>query len=691
MRVVLLILILIVGSTIFLNAQDWSKQTKKADEAFKYYEYFAAIELYKEAYSKAENKPEKAYITFQIAQCYRFINDTRKAEVKYKSAIAKKYEDPIAYLYYADMLKINEKYSEAEIQYKEYLKHVPDDPLGLLGVKSCALAAEWYENPTRYKIDNIKEINSKQSDFAPAFANDDYRLLYFTSTRKGIHPEKINKVTGQNFTDIFETKFNNKEEWEEPTPLNDTINSTSDEGTPFLSKDGTNMYFVRCKVDKKEKLGCMIYTSNRPAGGEWTTTEVIPIAADSISVGQPSVTADQCTLYFVSSGFRKSRGMRDIWMITRLKPTEPWGEPQNLGDEINTVGNEMYPYIRDNGVLYFASDGHPGMGGLDIFKAVKDSTDKWVVSNMKYPINSSADDFGITFKGETEEGFFTSSRKETTNLKDDEGYPLRIRSRGSDDIYYFELPPLEFSLKGTIMDKESDDPIEEAKIKLIGSDGTMVENTSNEKGKFKFKLIEGNDYLYVVKKEGYLNGKGKLSTNNMEDSRRFMPDIYLSQIGKPIEIENIFYEFAKWDLTEESTKSLKELVQILNDNGNITIELGAHTDMIGNENSNNILSQKRAESVVKYLIDNDIPEDRLTAHGYGESVPKTITKKIAAKYDFLNEGDVLTPDFIKDFEEKAKAAEEPEDEDFIQEKIDIMNQLNRRTEFKVTSTKYIPF
>lgn len=685
-------IIVVLSISFFADAysQNWSKLTQKADESFEYYEFFAAIEMYNDAYKKTEDKFEKAYITFKIAECYRMMNDTKKAETKYRGAIGKKYNDPVIFLHFADMLKYNEKYLEAEEQYKEYLKYKPDDPMGLLGVKSCALAAVWYESPTRYLIANINEVNSKESEFGPAYAKNDYSLMYFTSTRKGIHPVKINKVTGQNFTDLFQSNYSRKEVWEEPTPLNDTINSVYDEGTPALTKDGTSMYFVRCRIVRGEKLGCQIYFASRSAGEDWVSSESVPITADSITVGQPSISEDECTLYFVSSGMKGSVGEKDIWKITRDKPGKPWSDPINLGTEINTASNEMYPYIREDGTLYFASDGHPGMGGLDIFRAKQDSSGKWTIENMKYPINSSADDFGIVFKGDKEEGLFTSSRKESTNVKDIDGNLIGIRGKGSDDIYSFVLPPMEFSLRGTVIDNDTELPVEGAKVQLVGSDGSLVEATSNETGKFKFKLIENNDYLYIVKKEGYLNGKGKLTTNNQEDSKKFTPQIIMSQIGKPIEIENIFYEFAKWDLTEDSKKSLNELVDILNNNGNITIELGAHTDMIGDSVSNMKLSQKRAESVVTYLIEKGISKDRLSAKGYGESVPKTVSRKILNKYDFLKEGDVLTPAFINNFETEALKIEGA-DEDFIKEKTDAMNQLNRRTEFKVISTKYIPF
>ena len=646
-------------SAIAQENEFYSKLTKKADLAFTTHEYFKALNLYKDNLKESTNKYEKAYIQFRIAECYRYINDVVKAEAAYLKAIQKGYHEPIAILYYADMLKINEKYAEAAIQYKEYLKYKPDDAYAQMGYKSCSMAAEWIEYPTRYKIENVKEINSKESDFAPAYANDDYTDIYFTSSRVGSHGEKINPVTGTNFTDIFESNFNKKNQWEKPEAISDTVNSVNDDGTPAFTNNYNELYFTRCHIVRGIKLGCKIYRATRPAGEDWTTCENVPLGSDSINFGHPTISADGLTMYFVSNmpgGF----GGNDIYMATRSSKSKPFSNPVNLGMNINTNGDELYPYIRDNGILYFASNGHPGMGGLDIFKATKNEDGEWVVENMRYPINSSADDFAIIFKKNAEEGLFSSTRK---------------GGKGKDDIYSFYLPPMEFVLQGVVRDATTDKPIKGAKVRIVGSDGTDLDITTLDDGSFKYKLNPHTDYIYLAKKEGYLNQKGKITTAELADSKTFTDVIRLANISNPVEVENIYYDFGKWELRPESKKELNKLIDILHANPNITIELASHTDMVGDSLSNIILSQRRAQSVIDYLIEKGIAKDRLTAKGYGKNVPKTITPHLAQQTGFP-EGTVLTEAFINSLQQ--------------QEQKDLANQLNRRTEFKVTSTNYIP-
>ena len=646
-------------SAIAQENEFYSKLTKKADLAFTTHEYFKALNLYKDNLKESTNKYEKAYIQFRIAECYRYINDVVKAEAAYLKAIQKGYHEPIAILYYADMLKINEKYAEAAIQYKEYLKYKPDDAYAQMGYKSCSMAAEWIEYPTRYKIENVKEINSKESDFAPAYANDDYTDIYFTSSRVGSHGEKINPVTGTNFTDIFESNFNKKNQWEKPEAISDTVNSVNDDGTPAFTNNYNELYFTRCHIVRGIKLGCKIYRATRPAGEDWTTCENVPLGSDSINFGHPTISADGLTMYFVSNmpgGF----GGNDIYMATRSSKSKPFSNPVNLGMNINTNGDELYPYIRDNGILYFASNGHPGMGGLDIFKATKNEDGEWVVENMRYPINSSADDFAIVFKKNAEEGLFSSTRK---------------GGKGKDDIYSFYLPPMEFVLQGVVRDATTDKPIKGAKVRIVGSDGTDLDITTLDDGSFKYKLNPHTDYIYLAKKEGYLNQKGKITTAELADSKTFTDVIRLANISNPVEVENIYYDFGKWELRPESKKELNKLIDILHANPNITIELASHTDMVGDSLSNIILSQRRAQSVIDYLIEKGIAKDRLTAKGYGKNVPKTITPHLAQQTGFP-EGTVLTEAFINSLQQ--------------QEQKDLANQLNRRTEFKVTSTNYIP-
>lgn len=658
-NIFILIVSLITISAAAQQDQFYSKLTKKADLAFTTHEYFKALNLYKDNLKESTNKYEKAYIQFRIAECYRYINDVVKAEAAYLKAIQKGYHEPMAILYYADMLKINEKYADAATQYKEYLKYKPDDVYAQMGYKSCSMAAEWMEYPTRYKIENLKEINSKEGDFAPAYASDDYTNIYFTSSRVGAHGEKINPVTGTNFTDIFESNFNKKNQWEKPETISDTVNSTNDDGTPAFTNNYNELYFTRCHIVRGIKLGCKIYRSTRPAGEDWTTCENVPLGSDSVNFGHPSISADGLTLYFVSNmpgGF----GGNDIYMATRTSKSKPFSNPINMGMNINTSGDELYPYIRDNGILYFASNGHPGMGGLDIFKATKNEDGEWVVENMRYPINSSADDFAIIFKKNAEEGLFSSTRK---------------GGRGKDDIYSFYLPPMEFVLQGVVRDATTDKPIKGAKVRIVGSDGTDLDITTLDDGTFKYKLNPHTDYIYLAKKEGYLNQKGKITTAELADSKTFTDVIRLANISNPVEVENIYYDFGKWELRPESKKELNKLIDILHANPNITIELASHTDMVGDSLSNIILSQRRAQSVIDYLIEKGIAKDRLTAKGYGKNVPKTITPRMAQQTGFP-EGTVLTESFINSLSN--------------QEQKDLANQLNRRTEFKVTSTNYIP-
>ena len=297
------------------------------------------------------------------------------------------------------------------------------------------------------------------------------------------------------------------------------------------------------------------------------------------------------------------------------------------------------------------------MGGLDIFKAVPGPGGTWEIENMKYPVNSSADDFGICFENEREAGFLTSSRK----------------GRG-DDIYMFLLPPLKFSITGMVKNENTDEPIVGANIKSIGSDGITLENTTGEEGEFKFMLKPGTDYVFLAEKEGFLRGKERETTKGKERSTEFNTTIFLPPIDKVIRIDNIFFDFASADLRPESTVSLDKLVETLNDNPNIVIELGSHTDARGNDQFNLELSEKRAQSVVNYLISNGINSDRLVSKGYGETVPKTVDKRDHEAYPFLPEGQVLTEQFINTIE----------DED-LQE---LAHFLNRRTEFKVLETDF---
>lgn len=674
------ILIVLLLSVFLVKAQEFtkSKKTIKADLIYDTNQLLKALDIYKDAYSKAGSKQEKAYIMFQRGQIHRMTLNYKKAASRYKSAITKGYNDPIVVYYYAYMLQTIMKYDEALVQYQKYNDIVPNDSLTEMGIRSCEVSDKWMKSPTRYRIENLRKINSRKGDFAATYGNALGTEVVFTSGRERDGFSKISKVTGQYYTSIFEVYQNRANEWEEVKPLNDTINSKFDDGSPSFSSDFTSMYFTRCRTVKKVYLGCQIYEGKRRPGEYFSSLEIVPITYDSLSVGQPSISKDGKTLYFASD-MPGGIGGRDIWKVERETSNGTFGEPINMGPEINTIGNELYPNIRDNGMLYFASDYHPGMGGMDIFRAIPKG-DSWAIYNLKFPINSSADDFAITFKQGSEDGMFSSSRK-ITEIPNGEEDPIIVKSRGLDDIYAFVLPKMEFSLTGIITDISTEDFVNEAIVEVYGDDGSEMTIKTGAEGRFKYMLKKDVDYVYLIKKKGYLNGKGSVSTMDLDDTKHYKQELSLAKIGAPIELKNTFYEFGKWELTDDSKIQLEKLVKILIDNPNITIELAAHTDMIGDDASNQILSQKRAQSVVDFLISKKINADRLTAMGYGETQAQTISWKVAQSTSF-KEGDVLSPEFVSALEaegdEKTKALQEE------------ANQINRRTEFKIISTRYIP-
>lgn len=637
-------------------ASGQKKKLQKAVDAFEAGEYYDAIDLYKEAYAALQNKELKTDAVFKIAECYRLTNSSELAELWYKKAVGRKYPDPIAVLRYAESMKKNGKYEDAIVEFQKYKELVPDDPHGSLGIKSCELAMQWEENPMGYIIQDMKYFNSRSRDYSPAYARDDYKVVYFTSSRDDADGNKTHGATGQDFSDIFMTKMDRKGKWSVPVPLDSKINTEFEEGTPYFSADYNTMYFTRCEVSKRERLGCQIMVTSRTSDG-WSRPESLGLLPDSLVVAHPAISRDGLTLLFVSD-MEGGYGGHDIWKVTRTNMSGEWSPPENMGDDINTEGDEMFPFMHKDGSIYFASNGHMGMGGLDIFRATEEPGGRWNVENMRSPINSSADDFGIIFEDETERGYFSSTRK----------------GKGNDDIFAFSLPPLRFNIKGIVVDLKTEAVIPDAKVKLIGSDGTTLENKTGSDGTFRYNLKPNTDYIFLASKEGFLNSKGRETTKGQEESKDYRITLEMASIDKPIELPNIFYDFGKWDLRPESMVALDKLVEVLNDNPNITIELGSHTDSRDTEAYNLQLSQKRAQSVIDYLISKGIAADRLTAKGYGESQPKEVDAKTAKLYTFLKEGDVLNDQFINALTNKDEQ--------------EICHQINRRTEMKVLRTDY---
>jgi len=517
------------------------------------------------------------------------------------------------------------------------------------------LAAGWIRNPEAYKVEDLKEINSKESDFSAAYGRNDFGLIYFTSSRDDASGSKTHGATGQSYTDIFESRIDKKSKWSTPVPVA-VINSEFEDGTPSFSADYKEIYYTRCEAGKREQKGCVIMYSKK-SGDTWSDPKNLGLIADSLVAAHPSISPDGSTLYFVSD-IAGGYGKKDIWKVTRTGGGA-WSKPVNLGPDINTPGDELFPYEREDGSLYFSSDGLIGMGGLDIFRAKPQPDGSWTVQNMKSPINSFADDFGITFEGENERGIFSSTRK----------------GKGNDDLYLFELPPLKFNVTGLVKDEKTGLPVSSSTVELIASDANSLQAETGTAGDFKFALKADVDYIFLASKKGYLKGKDRVTTKGQEKSREFMVTILLTPIDNPIELPNILYDFGKWDLRPESMVSLDKLVETLIDNSNVTIELMSHTDSRDTEAYNQDLSQKRAQVVVQYLIEKGIEPERLSAKGYGESTPKIVDQVIASQNTFLKPGTALTEQYINTL--------------LNDEQKELAHQINRRTEFRVLRTDYV--
>lgn len=656
----LVVLAALLSFSTGLYAQN--KRAIRAYETFDAGEYYIAIDQLKDAYQKTTDKDEKLHIAFYIAESYRITDNPDQAELWYGKVVARDYENPLSILYYADALLMNEKYEEAKAQYQRYKGIVPNDPRASDGIMSCEYAMQWIEQPTGYQVEEMRFLNSRNDDYSPFYSRDNYQELFFTSSRDETTGKSEHGATGQGFADIFFSAMDNKGKWSTPLPVDPSINTEAEEGTPVFSSDYATMYFTRCNISKRKTMGCEIYQATRD-GNRWTDIKALPLASDSVVIAHPAISGDELVLYFVSDmeGSTKTpEGTRskDIWMITRPDNNAEWGSPVNLGSPVNTPGDELFPYVHPDGTLYFSSDGHIGMGGLDIFKAEKNDNGQWSVENMKYPMNSPADDFGIVFESERESGYFSSSRRGRTNS----------------DIYSFILPPLRFSVIGVVKDEKTDEIIPEVLVKSIGSDGITLETNTGSNGTFRFNLNPGTDYVFISEKEGYLKGKERESTKGLSQDTEFKTEIYMASIERPIEVENIFFDLDKANLRPESMVALDKLVETLNDNPNIVIELGSHTDARASDSYNIDLSNRRAQSVVNYLIEKGISEDRLVARGYGESRPKTVDKKDHDAYPFLPVGTVLSESFINKLEDEDRQ--------------EMAHFLNRRTEFTVLRTDY---
>ena len=636
--------------TLSLNVSAQKNFLEEADHAlYNEQKYFDAIEMYKKAYTKEKGRDVKAEIIFKIAESYRLSDQAEQAEVWYDKAILARYNDPTSYLHLGEMKKLGGKYDEAIVQFKKYMAEVPEDPRGQQGVTSAEQAQKWLDQPTKYIVEPMSLINSEGYDFSPTFSDKNNDEIIFTSLREGSTGSGVSAVTGQSFADLYQSTRDRKGKWSEPV-LVEGINTESEEGSAVMNKRKNTIFYTKCMVDKKGYFGCKIYQAKKMGSG-FGQEEVIPIGTDSTTIGHPALTEDDKTLIFAAD-LEGGYGGKDLWYVRLISRSKGWSEPINLGPEINTSGHEMFPYIHENGTLYYSSDGLPGMGGLDIFKTDIMGENKWGnPTNLKSPINSYSNDFGIIFDGNNNKGYFTSNRQ---------------GGKGLDDIWSFAEPPLLFVLGGIVKDLETGEPLVAATITLVGTDGSTAEAETDAAGTFEFADNAGDPYInpetsysLSVKKPGYLNAKGNETTVGLEESKRFAHLYELQPITKdPIKLPEILYEFNKTTLTDQAKDSLNYLYRIMADNPNITIELKANTDSRGSDSYNLKLSQGRAESAVNYLVSLGIEKERMEPKGYGE-----------------------TALLISDAEINKLATEEERE---------AAHQLNRRTEFSILRTDYIP-
>jgi peptidoglycan-associated lipoprotein len=661
-RILYIIVGMMLASVVLSLASCKGPKLKEADEAYDRGEYFDAATIYRKLYNRY-NRKEDAWIrgelAFQLGMCHLKLNQGNRAAAAFQNAIRYEYEDTTLLLRLAQAQQREGQYAAAIKNYNEYLEIAPDSWEAQVGIRGCELAPGWKEEGSRYIVKQDKLLNSRRADYCPMYLDKNMEYIYYTSTSEKSTGELRSEITGTKKGDIYFSKKDEKGVWSRPEVVEGGLNTEHDEGAAAFSPDGSTMYLARA-VRQDWPTTVEIYTSTR-SEAKWNAPQKFEITADTLSnYSDPAVSPDGKWLYFASD-MPGGQGGTDIW---RINLKDKHGTLENMGPQINTKGNERFPNMRTDSLLYFSSDGHPGMGGLDLFVAKlqpreegdKISMDQWVIENMGVPMNSAADDFGITF-GEGESGLFSSSRGD---------------ARGYDHIFRFVKPDLQIWISGYVVDKD-DEPVPNATIRIVGDDGSNQKTAAKPDGSFRFDLQRGVKYAMLASADGYLNARQEFESDSTEEDAEYNVDFILAAMFKAQIIENIFYDFDKAVLRDESKLALDSMVMLLKDHPNIVIEMASHTDRVGSAKYNQGLSQRRAQSVVDYLIANGIPRERLKPAGYGESRPKTVTKRIHSQYPQFEEGVTLDEEFIKGLSKEDQEA---------------ADQINRRTEFTVLDTTY---
>ena len=675
---------------LLLCACGADRNMKKGEKYLALGEYYDAAKEFRTAYQRTPPKERalRGQRARMMAYCYDKINENQRAIAAYRNVIRYKQDDPETHLHLADNLMKAGSYREAEKEYQSVLdslssamyftieqdlkekkksKLAPQNkeivPLTTdelqsraeQGMQNARLAPQNKERGSRYIVKKMEQFNSRRSDYSPMLFGDQYDQLFWTSTRNEAQGDELSGITGTKPSDIFYSEKDDKGKWGKPQTIETGLNTEHDEGTPAFSVDGREMYITQCLTDPSYPRYAQIAVSNR-SDAAWGKATKLEISRDTLSsFAHPAISPDGNWLYFVSD-MPGGKGGKDIWRIRITGGS--LGGVENIGEPVNTPGDEMFPTFRPNGDLYFSSNGHKeNLGGLDIYIAKVGDDRHFHIEHPSYPLNSQGDDFGCTFEGLHNRGFFSSNRGD---------------AKGWDHIYSFELPEIIQTVKGWVYEMEGYE-LPAAQVYMVGDDGTNLKLSVKGDGSFEQEIHPGVNYVMLATCKGYLNHKEELRVTPVEESEEYVLQFPLAGIRVPVMIDNIFYDFDRATLRPESEKALDDLVKLLNENPNVTIELSAHCDFKGSAEYNKRLSQRSAESVVNYLVAHGIASDRLSPVGYGKEKPKTIRKKLTEKYTWLKEGDILTEDFIKKLDE---------------EKQEICNQLNRRTEFIVLRTTY---
>lgn len=642
---------------LFLASCGADKYMKRGEKELALGEYFDAAADFKQAYQKTPPKERQARgaIARRMAFCYDKSLQTGKAIVAYRNAIRYKADRGTDHLALARLLMRNGNYKDAAAEFQVALDSMPGDGMAKAGLEVARRAPEIRQVGSRYTVKRLDELNGRRADYSPMLLGDDADEIYFTSTRKEAEGDEPSGITGMKPGDIFYSTKDDKGKWTKPVAVTG-VNSAYDEGACSFSPDGREMYLTQCVTDPSSPRYAKIMKADR-ADASWGKPSVVELSRDTLSsFAHPAVSPDGEWLYFTSD-MPGGMGGLDLW---RVRITgHGFGGVENLGSQINTAGDEAFPTFRPNGDLYFSSNGHPGLGGYDIFIARKGKDGKTTLSHPGYPLNSAGDDFGMTFEGAHNRGVFSSNRGD---------------ARGWDHLYSFVNPEIEQTVKGWVYEIDGYE-LPQAQVYCVGDDGTNEKLTLKSDGSFTKTMSPGVSYLFLAACKGFLNHKEEIKAlANPKASRDTTLQFALANISAPVLIDNIFYDFDKATLRDSSKVALDQLVNILNDNPNVTIELAAHTDFVGSDAYNKGLSQRRAESVIRYLIAHGVAADRLTPVGYGKERPRKVNRRLASRYSWLKEGDVLTEQFIKALNDTKHQ--------------DICNQLNRRTEFSVLRTTY---